>query len=44
MAGLIFEHYASNVEQRLENVGTGIKDPLRNLVYRWVRTGDGSSL
>lgn len=31
MAGLVFEHYARN---DLENVGTGIKDPLRNLVYR----------
>jgi hypothetical protein len=33
MAGLLFEHYAANT---LENVGTGIKDPLRNLVYRSV--------
>lgn len=32
MAGLVFEHF--NASSNLENVGTGIKDPLRNLVYR----------
>ncbi len=31
MAGLIFDHYAA---AHLENVGTGITDPLKNLVYR----------
>jgi hypothetical protein len=31
MAGLIFDHYAAS---HLENVGTGITDPLKNLVYR----------
>jgi E3 ubiquitin-protein ligase RNF213 len=31
MAGLAFEHFCKST---LENVGTGIKDPLRNLVYR----------
>jgi E3 ubiquitin-protein ligase RNF213 len=32
MAGLAFEHFCKSAN--LENVGTGIKDPLRNLVYR----------
>lgn len=32
MAGLVFEHYTQS--SAAENVGTGIKDPLRNLVYR----------
>lgn len=31
MAGLAYEHFTKST---LENVGTGIKDPLRNLVYR----------
>lgn len=31
MAGLIYEHHGAT---HSENVGTGIKDPLRNLVYR----------
>jgi E3 ubiquitin-protein ligase RNF213 len=31
MAGLAYEHFSKST---LENVGTGIKDPLRNLVYR----------
>jgi len=31
MAGLVFEHQGTT---HSENVGTGIKDPLRNLVYR----------
>ncbi len=30
MAGLIFDHHACNAE----NIGTGITDPLQNLVYR----------
>ena len=36
MAGLIFEHFSGSAHggHRVENVGTGIKDPLRNLVYR----------
>jgi energy-coupling factor transporter ATP-binding protein EcfA2 len=33
MAGLIFEHFVGG-DDAMENVGTGIKDPLRNLVYR----------
>lgn len=32
MAGLVFEHHGAGVAA--ENVGTGIKDPLKNLVYR----------
>jgi hypothetical protein len=31
MAGLVYEHHGAT---HSENVGTGIKDPLRNLVYR----------
>lgn len=37
MAGLAFEHFSGHnfsCGRRAENVGTGIKDPLRNLVYR----------
>lgn len=32
MAGLAYEHFVKH--STLENVGTGIRDPLRNLVYR----------
>lgn len=31
MAGLVYDHHGAT---HSENVGTGIKDPLRNLVYR----------
>jgi hypothetical protein len=37
MAGLVFEHFSGGSAGKgglAENVGTGIKDPLRNLVYR----------
>lgn len=36
MAGLVFEHFSGGAGKAssAENVGTGIKDPLRNLVYR----------